>query len=204
VLALEFAALYGLPLAVARLPFRVNPIPLLWLATLYCLCVLRADSRFDRGRLGNYAALAENWGGMVKLFCAVALALLLLVWLLARPSLFGLVRAYPWLWAIVMVLYPVLSVYPQGIVYRVFLFHRYQRLLHGDRILLLASAATFSLAHVLLHNRLAVACTFLGGLLFAWRYRKTKSLLASAFEHALYGCWMFTVGLGRYFYHAAR
>jgi len=23
----------------------------------------------------------------------------------------------------------------------------------------------------------------------------------SSFEHALYGCWLFTIGLGQYFYH---
>jgi len=38
-------------------------------------------------------------------------------------------------------------------------------------------------------------------LLFAARYAETGSLATSSFEHALYGCWLFTVGLGQYFYH---
>jgi hypothetical protein len=29
----------------------------------------------------------------------------------------------------------------------------------------------------------------------------TGSLLTSSIEHALYGCWLFTVGLGQFFYH---
>jgi uncharacterized protein len=45
--------------------------------------------------------------------------------------------------------------------------------------------------------------TFFGGILFAWRYVETGSLLTSSVEHALYGCWLFTVGLGVYFYHGA-
>ena len=45
--------------------------------------------------------------------------------------------------------------------------------------------------------------TLVGGLLFAYRYTKTGSLLTSCVEHALYGCFLFTVGLGRFFYHAA-
>jgi hypothetical protein len=40
-----------------------------------------------------------------------------------------------------------------------------------------------------------------GGLLFAARYAETNSLFTSSFEHALYGCWLFTIGLDPYFYH---
>jgi membrane protease YdiL (CAAX protease family) len=203
-LVLEFVLLYGSPLLVARLPFRVNPLPLLWLATLYCLWILRADPQFDGACLSSGTAPRKAGRGILVLFCAVALMVTILVYTLARPLLFGLPRARPWLWAVIMFAYPLLSVYPQGIVYRVFLFHRYGRRLRRDWLVVAVSAAAFSLAHVLLHNPLAIASTFAGGLLFAWRYGKTGSLLASAFEHALYGCWMFTVGLGAYFYHAAR
>jgi uncharacterized protein len=38
-------------------------------------------------------------------------------------SLSGMQKAY----ALVMLLYPVLSVYPQGVIYRTFLMHRYRR-----------------------------------------------------------------------------
>jgi uncharacterized protein len=39
---------------------------------------------------------------------------------------------------------------------------------------------------------------------FAWRYAETGWLFTSSFEYALYGCWMFTIGLGQYFYKGAR
>jgi hypothetical protein len=44
-----------------------------------------------------------------------------------------------------------------------------------------------------------------GGLFFARTYLRARSALASTLEHALpehtlYGCWIFTVGLGRHFY----
>jgi membrane protease YdiL (CAAX protease family) len=45
--------------------------------------------------------------------------------------------------------------------------------------------------------------TLVGGLLFAHTYWKTRSLLVSAIEHALYGCLLYTIGLGRFFYHGA-
>jgi uncharacterized protein len=65
------------------------------------------------------------------------------------------------------------------------------------------SAVAFSFAHIIFRNPIAVGFTLIGGVLFAWRYAVTGSLLTSSFEHALYGCWMFTIGLGEYFYKGA-
>jgi uncharacterized protein len=103
-----------------------------------------------------------------------------------------------------MVLYPVLSVYPQGIIYRAFFFERYRTLFPNSVLLIVASAVAFSFAHIIFRNAIAVIFTLVGGLLFAWRYADTASLFTSSFEHALYGCWMFTIGLGHYFYRGAR
>lgn len=38
--------------------------------------------------------------------------------------------------------------------------------------------------------------TFVGGLLFAFTFQKTKSTLLVTVEHAIYGSWLFTVGMG--------
>jgi membrane protease YdiL (CAAX protease family) len=67
--------------------------------------------------------------------------------------------------------------------------------------MIVASAAAFAFLHIIFHNSLAMALTFVGGLLFAARYAQTRSLATSSVEHALYGCWLFTVGLGQFFYH---
>lgn len=67
--------------------------------------------------------------------------------------------------------------------------------------MIVASAAAFAFMHIIFRNWVAVGLTFAGGLLFAARYAETSSLAASSFEHSLYGCWLFTVGLGQYFYH---
>ena len=98
-----------------------------------------------------------------------------------------------------MLLYPVLSVYPQGIVYRAFVFERYRNLFSPDWAIVLASTITFAYAHIVFRNWLAVGLTFLGGLLFGFRYLETGSLFTSSFEHALYGCAIFTMGLGQWF-----
>ena len=127
------------------------------------------------------------------------------LWLAVRrfaPQLeWSFMRSNPAFWAVVMVAYPVVSVYPQGLLYRAFFFDRYAALFPGKWATILASAAAFAFLHIIFRNWLAVALTFAGGLLFAARYADTGSLAASSFEHALYGCWLFTVGLGQFFYH---
>jgi membrane protease YdiL (CAAX protease family) len=84
------------------------------------------------------------------------------------------------------------------------LFERYRRLVGNSVLLVVLSAVAFSFAHIIFRNPIAVSFTLTGGLLFDWRYAETGSLLTSSFEHALYGCWMFTIGLGEYFYKGAR
>jgi membrane protease YdiL (CAAX protease family) len=104
------------------------------------------------------------------------------------------------LWLAVVLLYPLLSVYPQELVYRAFLLHRYAPLLGTGRFAAAVSAVAFGFAHLLFGNAFAVVTTVVGGWLFARRYQRTRSLLATSVEHALYGVTIFTVGLGRLFY----
>jgi membrane protease YdiL (CAAX protease family) len=204
-LPLEFLLLFvALPISLRYAPWRIPPLPVLWAATAFCLSILLRDPTFDRSQLWNPAPLPGELANILLLFGLSAAALAVGTCLFARPMLFAFVRASPGFWALVMLLYPVLSVYPQGLIYRAFLMHRYQPLFQAHAssplLIILASAAAFSLMHLIFRNPLAIVLTFLGGLLFAYRYQQTGSLFVSSFEHALYGCFLFTIGLGRYFY----
>jgi len=203
-LILEFLALFvALPLGLRCLPWRVPPLPVLWLATGFCLAVLLRDPTFNRSLLWNPAPLSGNLVAILVPFVLAAAAIASGVYFFAPKLLFSFVRANPRFWALIMLLYPVLSVYPQSIIYRAFLMHRYQPLFTAPLAVILVSAVAFSLMHVIFRNPLAVSLTFAGGILFAYRYQKTGSLFVSAFEHALYGCFLFTIGVGRYFYSRA-
>lgn len=111
-------------------------------------------------------------------------------------------RENPLIWAMVMILYPLLSVYPQEIIYRAFFFERYRRLFPNTWSAVIANAAAFGLIHIIFQNPLAVVLTIVGGVFFAETYARTRSLRLVWFEHALYGCLIFTIGLGQFFYHA--
>ncbi len=201
-LIVEFLLLFvAMPLAYRFAPFKIPALPLLWVVAGYALWQLMRDAQFDRARMWNIGALPGRLWMILAIFAIVAV----LIWLGVRwfaPDLeWSFLKQYPAFWAIVMVAYPVLSVYPQGIIYRAFFFERYDALFASRWAMILASAAAFAFMHLIFRNWLAVGLTFAGGMLFAWRYAETGSLATSSFEHALYGCWLFTVGLGQYFYH---
>jgi len=182
---------------------RIPAIPSLWVLTAWCLYVLLGDPQFDRSQLWNIAPLRQHAAAIFELFAIAAVIGAFLVRYYSPKTFLSLPKSNPTLWALIMVLYPVLSVYPQGIVYRAFFFHRYWPLLGSDWLTVVLSAAAFSWVHIIFRNPLAVGLSFLAGMLFAVRYLQTGSLFVSSFEHAFYGCAIFTIGLGRWFFHSA-
>lgn len=199
-LIVEFLFLFlALPLAYLFSPARIPALPLLWVVSGYALWQLLRDPHFNRVRLWNAPRLPGNLPAILAIYAAAALLLLLGVHLFAPQLEWSFVREHPAFWAVVMVAYPVLSVYPQGLLYRAFFFERYAPLFPGRWTMIVASAAVFAYLHIIFRNPLAVSLSFAGGILFAFRYAETGSLATSGFEHALYGCWLFTIGLGQYF-----
>ena len=196
---LELAALFGVVPALLALRARALSLPFLFLAAWVCLAVLWRDPTFQRDQLWRREQLWTWLRGPLALALAACTLLAVGLYLLEPRHLFELPRGAPWRWLLMMVLYPALSVVPQELVFRTYFFHRYGRLFGGPWAATAASALAFSWAHVVLLNSLAVVLTLLGGWLFARTYLRTRSLLATALEHAAYGCLLFTVGLGRWF-----
>ena len=196
-------------------------IPTLLLFALLCLIWLIVDRRFPNRRLWNFRAGMRDVPRILALFIPGAAIVSLIVWLLqpgsrivAEAAEYGLILPTldanatwlrlplerPTLWIAIMILYPVLSVWPQEVVYRAFFHHRYAPILSNTLARILVSAFVFGFMHVVFLNWLAPLMTLAGGLLFAWTYERSKSLLAVTIEHALWGCLVFTIGIGWYFY----
>ncbi|WP_068168233.1 CPBP family intramembrane glutamic endopeptidase [Neokomagataea thailandica] len=133
-------------------------------------------------------------------FAVLAPCLLLLTRLLFPHDFLSLPRTNPKLWGIVLLLYPILSVWPQEVLYRHFLFTRYAPAFNSTLALIIISAVTFGFAHILFLNPIAIILCLIGGFLFAQGYAQHRSLRLACLEHSLYGCLLFTAGLGRFFY----
>lgn len=176
-------------------------LPQIWLLAAAASVVLLRDRGFDR-RILTWPGPGGN--GELKriaaLFAAGGCGLLALVAGFLPERLFWMPAERPTLWLLVLVLYPVLSALPQELFFRVFFFHRYAGIFPGMRAMIAASSASFALAHLQLGNPVAPVLSLVGGTLFSISYLRSRGLLQPALEHALWGDWIFTVGLGSYFY----
>ncbi|HTP68446.1 MAG TPA: CPBP family intramembrane glutamic endopeptidase [Dongiaceae bacterium] len=204
-LALECTFLFlGLPLLIKYRLIPNFPIPYLVATGVVIFFLLRHDGSFDSSRLfawGNYRPFLR--GILVR--DVICLALLgLAVRLFAPELLFSLIKQRPWLWALIMVLYPLLSVYPQELLYRAFFFHRYQPLFGSGWTLLLACGLAFGFVHIIFGNWLSVVLCIVGGFLFSYTYQQSGSLLLTCLDHSIFGNFIFTIGLGQFFYHGTR
>ena len=148
---------------------------------------------------------ADKWaerqqlGYVIKRFLVFAVVLVVVTWLVFPQRFFNLPGAFPRFWLLLMLLYPLFSVYPQELLYRTFFFHRYQALFPNPQVMILVNALLFSWMHIVFNSLVAVLYTLIGGLMFAHTYQKTRSLRLVSFEHALYGGLILTIGYAQDF-----
>jgi uncharacterized protein len=201
---LEFAAIYAAaPLLILAVRQRLVMLVVLWLGALGAYRFLTRRRMLPYAGEWNWAGLRAGAPGVVLRFAILAGLVTLAEWRFAPQAFLSFPRQRPEFWLLVMVLYPVLSVWPQELIYRSFLLHRYRPLFGGAWRYILTSALVFGFAHVMFLNWIAPAMTVIGGALFATSYRRHRSLALSCLEHALYGDMIFTVGLGSYFFTGA-
>ena len=202
-LAEFLAVFFGSVVVLMLLGVPGGPIPVLVLGAVVVLVALRRSPGFDRADLWRAGALRAEWRSLATGWALAAVLMTAAVAVLDRGHLFDMPRGQPLVWLAVVVFYPLLSVYPQELIYRAFLLHRYAPVVGTGRLAAAAGAVAFGFAHLIFGNVPAVVLTLAGGWLFARRYQRTRSLLVVSVEHAVYGVLLFTVGLGRFFWHGA-
>lgn len=199
-LAAEFLLIFGaLPLAASIPSLGLPHLPTLLAVAAACVLVLRRDKTFDRRRLWNGAAAVAAGGDVGRRAFAALIAVVAIVAALYPDRLLDLPRERPLVWAALVAHYPLLSAYPQEILYRAFLMHRYRPIFGDGKLMVAASAIAFSFLHVVFMNWPALVLSLPAGALLALTYRRTGSLAAATLEHAAYGIVVFTFGLGKFF-----
>lgn len=144
-----------------------------------------------------------GWRAVLVRFAVLAPLILLGAWLWAPGDFLSFPRESPQRWLMVMALYPLLSVWPQEVIYRAYIHERYAPLWGTGMRYVIASAVSFGYMHIIFLNAPAVIMTMILGFILARDYARHRSLWLVCGEHALYGCLIFTSGLGRYFYSGA-
>lgn len=162
---------------------------------LYVIYILL---RVERNKFSSIPHQDWNlfWKQTVIKLVIIAMITTLFVWFTNKADLFNVIRNKPKLYIIILFIYSLLSVYPQELIYRTFFFQRYEILFKSRTLFIFVNAVLFSLGHLFFRNSLVIVLTFFGGLLFAYTFNKTRSTLMVSIEHAIYGSWLFTVGMG--------
>ena len=113
--------------------------------------------------------------------------------------LFNLPKNYFFIWVAVILIYPILSVIPQEIIFRVLFFERYSCLFKNQFLYLILNSFIFAYIHLVFQNFHAFFITLITSPIFAYAYLN-KSFKTCFLTHTIGGQLVFTYGLGEYFY----
>ncbi len=171
-------------------------LPLIGIA-LFFFILLRLDSGFEKKNL--YKLNKPEFKKSVPRLIIVSVLLIWFTWWIFPDLLLYYPRENFESYLITFFLYPIASVIPQEIIYRVYFFHRYKEIVPERFLLMLSNAIIFGLTHWIYANWVAPIATFLVSWIFIYSYLKSKSLLNVSLEHYFYGLIMFTIGFGYFF-----
>jgi hypothetical protein len=200
-LAVEFTVLFiGVPVAFSTLIRAYSPLPFLAIFSLVAIIYLLINPGFNNQGFYRMDTFSYQLPRILILFLIAAVGLLLFVLSKCPAYLFYCPRNHPRVWLSILWSYPLLAVYPQEVIYRGFLFHCYRYLFGAQRYRVHASAWVFSFGHIIYYHPYSILFSLVGGYLFAHTYHRSKSIIMASIEHALYGCFFYTIGLGRFFF----
>lgn len=187
----------------ALLTVRALHLPkllVLLVVTIGCVIILRQYPSFNYHSFWDNSRLRQYINIILLRFAIFMLLSIVAVWFFEPRNLWSTPRHRPLLWLLILILYPIVSAYPQEIIFRGFFFQRYRPLFHQTLLLAFASIVCFGYLHILYQNWVAILLATIGGAIYTWTYMKTRSISVAALEHSLYGAWIFTVGFGHYFF----
>ncbi len=175
--------------------FPVVKIISVLIAIIYTIVISRTNRLISLKKLTLFSFKEHS----KRIFITASIVLsssLLFMYYWHPEDLFMVVKRNPLLWVSILFFYALLSVLPQELLYRSYFFARYNSLFKNTNHLLILNIIVFPIAHLFLKNWLVLLITLIGGILFTLSYKKSKSILLTSLEHAIYGNWIFTIGMG--------
>jgi len=198
---LEFIALFFLsPGLFHAILHKYSPVPFLIGLSLVTGWYLYRTPDHDNKTLWNLRGAREDLPRILLTFSVVGSLLVGFVLIDCPEYFLYCPKNHYTVWLSIMWSYPLLAVYPQELIFRAFFFHRYAALFNTPAMMIGASAVAFSFGHIIYYHPYSMMFTLGGGALFSYTYWRSRSLLAATLEHALYGCLLYTIGLGRFFF----
>ena len=193
----EFFILFILMPVSLAIPFNIwVKVGMVVTGFIYILFKLKKSENINF-RIKKNLPWKSFWRRILVTFIVVAIITTVYMWFQDKDALFYVPFNKPGLYIAILLFYTFLSVWPQEIIYRTFFFERYDVLFENKKLFIFINAIVFSLAHLFFRNSLVLVLTFVGGIIFGYTYLKFRSTTAVSIEHAIYGNWLFTVGMGQ-------
>jgi hypothetical protein len=140
-----------------------------------------------------------NWRATALLAVVTFVVASVLCWWLLPDRLFLLIRERPYIIPLLAVVYPVVLVLPQELIFRPLFFKRFSTLFRSESQACWANAFLFSFAHLMYFHWVVFAMTFIGSFIFARSYLR-GSFPQAMLDHSVAGLMIFASGLGWLFY----
>lgn len=198
---IEFLILFfGIPLFLFFDGNIIHPSSVLVPVLIALILYFRKQKDFHLRDLVKLNISKKMWLKQGIIVLIVGILLTLLVMIIEPDNLFNLPRGNWKIWLALFFFYPVFSAYAQEVVFRKFLFLRYQPIFAKTWMIVLASAVSFSFVHIVYFSVLSLVLTFFAGIYLAIVYHQTRSVLFVSMIHGALGFFIFTVGLGQHFW----
>ena len=197
VLKLEFIIIYFiLPVVLVIANIEYLFFLILILVSIYAFFTLKKDKEF------NLKSLLHKifWKEVLILNIIFAVNIYLYTFIFYPELLFSLPKKNLTLLTMIIIFYPVVSVAPQELIYRVFFCQRYKKILgHNYGNIILINTIVFAFGHIIFLNLTALIFTAIASPIFLIVYLK-YSFATCLLLHALSGLLVFIFGLGNFFF----
>lgn len=175
-------------------------VPVLLLLALGCVIYIATAKEFDLSILLNTRNFLSHIKQILITIIGIGIFIGAFTYLLYEDRFLVFPINRPNAVLIFVLLYPLLAALPQEIIFKCFFFHRYRSIFPGPLSLILFNGLSFGLFHLWYANIIAPILSIFAGMILAYRYLQTKSLLIISIEHSLMGILIYVAGLGWFFY----
>jgi uncharacterized protein len=199
---LEFISVFVfVPLLIFCFRGQLAPfaVPIIIIVATYSFVVLSRAGVIKKQIQKMRSHSFEDYQPMLVFFGATSILMLLLGFILGHFSIAHAFEHERLYLILLVLLYPLVSVIPQELVFRTFFFHRYRKLFTSLSGCAIASGLCFGYAHIIYGNWTAVILATIGGMLFSYRYMKTNATNIVVLEHSLWGIFVFVIGFADQF-----
>lgn len=200
---IEFLALFiGTPLLMTA-TFGLYPLlPVVILLSILAGALLHATPGWSWSMLRRGPVFGE-WRVIFIYFAATLATSLTVVFAFVPDRFLELPTYRTELWLMIVFMYPIVSAFPQEVIFRSLFFERYGGLFPNDWTAIAANGFVFGFGHLFFDSWITIAMTGCGGAIMGWAYLRHRAVGLPWLLHAISGQIIFTVGLGVYFYHGA-